>query len=201
MKKTAIQIAAALALWIMVTSVLATTLVGRVVKIADGDTLTMLVDDREEKIRLSDIDTPERKQPYGTRAKQALAELTFGKTISVETTKRDRYGRVIGRVTVDGIDVNAELVRLGYAWVYRRYSNDGGLLRLEEIARSERLGLWTDVDPVPPWKWRRGQRSSSRFRTEGPRVVNRSIPEATSPSAISFFTVGLIVLSRERGQA
>lgn len=146
-------------LWMVATSLLATTLVGWVVKIADGDTLTMLIDGRQERIRLSDIDTPERKQPYGTRAKQALANLTFGKTISVETTKRDRYGRVIGRVTVDGVDVNAELVRLGYAWVYRKYSNDAELLRLEQTARNERLGLWADGNAIPPWEWRRGRRS------------------------------------------
>jgi endonuclease YncB( thermonuclease family) len=158
-KKTAIRITAALALWMMVTSVLATTLVGRVVKIADGDTLTIVIDGQQEKIRLSDIDTPERKQPYGTRAKQALSELTFGKTITVLTTTRDRYGRVIGQIRADGVDVNAELVRLGYAWVYRRYSKDAALLHLEELARSEGRGLWADSNPIPPWEWRRGRRS------------------------------------------
>ena len=143
----------------MATSVLATTLVGRVVKIADGDTLTIVIDGRKEKIRLSDIDTPERKQPFGTRAKQALSELTFGKTITVLTETRDRYGRVIGQISVDGIDVNAELVRLGFAWVYRKYSNDAVLLQLEEVARTEGLGLWADSNPIPPWEWRRGRRS------------------------------------------
>jgi len=156
---TAFRVTVALALWMTVTSASAATLVGRVVKIADGDTLTIVVDDRQEKIRLSDIDTPERRQPYGTRAKQALADLTFGKTITVLTTTRDRYGRVIGHITVDGLDVNAELVRLGYAWVYRRYSKDAELLRLEEIARTEGFGLWADSNPIPPWEWRRGRRS------------------------------------------
>ncbi|MFV1980277.1 MAG: thermonuclease family protein [Rhodothermia bacterium] len=161
MAKTVIRITTALALWVALTPVLAITLEGRVVKIADGDTLTMLVDGQRERIRLSDIDTPERKQPFGMRAKQALAEMTFGKTISVSTTTRDRYGRVIGQITVDGVDVNAELVRLGYAWVYRRYSNDAELLRLEKTARAEGLGLWADRDPIPPWEWRRGRRPSS----------------------------------------
>jgi endonuclease YncB( thermonuclease family) len=159
LKKTAIEITVALALSFIVTSVTAGTLVGRVVKIADGDTLTIVIDGQQEKIRLSDIDTPERKQPYGTRAKQALSELTFGKTISVLTTTKDRYGRVIGHITADGVDVNAELVRLGYAWVYRRYSNDKELIHLEENARSGGLGLWADSNPIPPWEWRRGRRS------------------------------------------
>lgn len=149
-----------LTFWAMATSLPAATLSGRVVKIADGDTLTILVGEKQEKIRLSDIDTPERKQPYGTRAKQALAELTFGKLIIVLTTKRDRYGRLIGHITVDGLDVNAELVRLGFAWVYRRYSNDPELLRLEAVARTERLGLWADSNPIPPWEWRRGRRTT-----------------------------------------
>jgi endonuclease YncB( thermonuclease family) len=143
----------------MVTCVSAATLVGRVVKIADGDTLTIVIAGQQEKIRLSDIDTPERRQPFGTRAKQALSELTFGKTITVSTTTRDRYGRVIGQITADGVDVNAELVRLGYAWVYRRYSDDAELIHLEELARSEGLGLWADSNPIPPWEWRRGRRS------------------------------------------
>ena len=153
MEKTVSRIAAALALWMALTPALATTLEGRVVKIADGDTLTMVVDGRQERIRLSDIDTPERKQPFGMRAKQALAEMTFGKTISVFTTTRDRYGRVIGHITAEGIDVNAELVRLGYAWVCRRYSNDAELLRLEAMACASRIvnqaaiGSWTS-----PWQ-------------------------------------------------
>ena len=160
MEKTVFRLATAIALWTALTPALAATLEGRVVKIADGDTLTMVVDGQKERIRLSDIDTPERKQPFGMRARQALAEMTFGKTISVFTTTRDRYGRVIGHVTAEGVDVNAELVRRGYAWVYRRYSNDPVLLRLEETARAEKLGLWAQSNPIPPWEWRRGRRPS-----------------------------------------
>lgn len=157
-KKVFIKSTSALLLWTVMSSAMAGTLIGRVVKIADGDTLTMVIDDRQEKIRLSEIDTPERKQPFGMRAKQALAEMTFGKTITVETSTRDRYGRVIGHVVVADLDVNAELVRLGYAWVYRRYSDDPELIRLEQIARAEGLGLWAGGNPIPPWEWRRGRR-------------------------------------------
>ncbi len=88
---------------------------GKVIKIADGDTLTLLVDSKQLKIRLSDIDTPERKQPFGTRAKQALSELAFGKQARVVEVTVDRYGRIVGRVHVDGVDVNRELVAEGYA--------------------------------------------------------------------------------------
>ncbi len=89
---------------------------GKVVKIADGDTLTLLVDSQQHKIRLSDIDTPERKQPFGTKAKQALSTLAFGKEARVVELTVDRYRRIVGRVYVDGLDVNQELVAQGYAW-------------------------------------------------------------------------------------
>ncbi len=131
---------------------------GKVVKVVDGDTLTILVVNQQHKIRLSDIDTPERKQPFGTRAKQALSELAFGKQGRVVEVTVDRYGRIVGRVYVDGLDVNAVLVRGGYAWVYRKYSDDARLLELETQAREKNLGLWADPNPIPPWEWRRGRR-------------------------------------------
>ena len=131
---------------------------GTVVRIVDGDTLVLLVDQQQLKIRLADIDTPERKQPFGTKAKQALSDLAFGKQARVVEVTVDRYGRIVGRVYVDGIDVNRELVAQGYAWVYRKYSNDAELLRLEAEAKQMGLGLWADPDPIPPWEWRRGRR-------------------------------------------
>jgi endonuclease YncB( thermonuclease family) len=122
--------------------------------VAEGS-ITIL---EQHKIRLSDIDTPERKQPFGTRAKQALSELAFGKHARVAEVTKDRYGRIVGRVYVDGLDVNAVLVRGGYAWVYRKYSQDGELLKLEAQAKEKGLGLWADPNPIPPWEWRRGKR-------------------------------------------
>ena len=101
---------------------------GKVVKIADGDTLTLLVDSKQLKIRLSDIDTPEKKQPFGTRAKQALSDLAFGKQARVVEVTVDRYGRIVGRVYIENIDVNRELVAQGFAWVYRKYSKDAEVL-------------------------------------------------------------------------
>jgi endonuclease YncB( thermonuclease family) len=139
----------------------AETLSGRVVGITDGDTLTLLTVDRVQvKVRLAEIDAPEAHQPYGQRAKQALATLAFGREVGVSVVDRDRYGRQVGRVHVGGVDVNAELVRLGAAWVYRRYSRDPDLLVLEEEARSERRGLWglPETDRQPPWEWRASRR-------------------------------------------
>ena len=130
---------------------------GKVVAIADGDTLTLLVDHRQLKIRLAEIDTPERGQPYGSRAKEALSKLAFGKRARVVATDRDRYGRIVGRVYVGDTDVNAELVRRGAAWVYRQYAKDPGLFALEAEARRAKRGLWglPEAERVPPWEWRR----------------------------------------------
>ena len=134
---------------------------GRVVGITDGDTLTLLTDRQTQiRIRLSEIDTPERGQPYATRSRQRLSDLVFGKAVRVTVRDVDRYGRTIGRVFVGSRDVNAEMIRSGSAWVYRRYSDDPSLLRLERIARGERRGLWAlpEAERIPPWEWRASER-------------------------------------------
>lgn len=120
----------------------AAAVLGRVVAIADGDTLTVLTEERQQvKVQLSDIDTPESAQPYGTRARQERSDLAFGRNARVEVRETDRYGRTVGRVHVGDMDVNAEMVRRGAAWVYRRYSHDPGLLAVEREAQSARRGL------------------------------------------------------------
>jgi endonuclease YncB( thermonuclease family) len=137
----------------------AETLEGKVVKIADGDTLTLLTSSSQQvKVRLAGIDTPERKQPFGNRAKQALAKLALQKQAVVEVETKDRYGRTVGIVFVDGQNVNAELVKQGIAWVYRKYAKDKALYDLEAQAKEKKLGLWLEDNPIPPWEWRRGRR-------------------------------------------
>jgi len=136
---------------------------GYVIAIADGDTLTLLTADKERvKVRLAEIDTPEKKQPYGQRAKQELAELAFNQTAQISVLDTDRYGRVVGRVRVNDLDVNAELVRRGAAWVYRDYLKRTDLLPLEAEARKLRKGLWALPAPerMPPWQWRKEQREN-----------------------------------------
>ena len=152
---------AGIVLLLLAQAAVAQELHGRVVGISDGDTLTLLVNGREEvRIRLSEIDTPERGQPYGTRARQALSDLAFGKAVRVAVRDIDRYGRTVGRVHAGAQDINAEMVRRGAAWVYRRYSDDPALLRLEQAARAGRLGLWAlpEAERVPPWEWRAARR-------------------------------------------
>lgn len=134
---------------------------GRVVGITDGDTLTLLTDLREQvRVRVSDIDAPERRQPYGDRARQALSDLTFGRRARVEARDIDRYGRTVGRVFIGPVDVSAAMVERGAAWVFRQYSHDPDLLRLETEARTARRGLWRlpEAQRVAPWDWRHASR-------------------------------------------
>ena len=135
---------------------------GRVVGIADGDTLTIMSGQRSVRVRLFAIDAPEHGQPFASRARESLSELAFGKVADVDLRGRDSYGRVLGRVRVAGLDLNAEQVRRGYAWVFRRYSRDAALLALEDDARAARRGLWQDAAPVPPWTWRTDHPNSGR---------------------------------------
>ena len=149
----------------------AETLTGRVVGIHDGDTLTLLdAQKRQTKVRLAEIDTPESKQPYGSRSKQALSDLVFNKTVQVDVKDTDRYGRTVGRVLVNGTDVNAALVASGAAWVYRQYSSDPDLLRLEAEARAAQRGLWAlpEAQRMPPWEWRREKREGKAASPASP---------------------------------
>ncbi|MBC9176163.1 thermonuclease family protein [Roseomonas ludipueritiae] len=132
---------------------LAEELAGRVVGVHGGDTLTLLTPERRQvKVRLHAIDTPESRQPYGTRARQELAQLAFQKVVRVAVIDTDRYGRTVGQVCVGGLNVNVELVRRGAAWVYRQYNRDPRFVALEEEARQAQRGLWVlpQAERVPP---------------------------------------------------
>jgi endonuclease YncB( thermonuclease family) len=108
------------------------------------------------KVRLVNIDAPELRQPFGTRSRESLAEMCFGKIASVDVRGQDRYKRTIGQVTCAGTDANAEQVRRGYAWTYTRYARpDSPLHLIQTQAQSAHRGLWSDPGAVPPWQWRR----------------------------------------------
>lgn len=130
------------------------SIVGEVVGITDGDTIKVLRDNKQYKIRLNGIDAPEMKQAYGRKSKEYLAALVFGKKVEVVVRETDRYGRYVGDVLIAGKSANAELVAAGLAWRYTAYSKDENLAALEKTARAERLGLWADAAPVPPWEFR-----------------------------------------------
>ncbi len=134
---------------------------GRVIRILDGDTIEVLHNRSPERIRLAEIDAPEKSQPFGTRARQFAAELAFNQTVTVRPHDRDRYGRTVAEIILpDGRSLNRELVRNGFAWHYRRYSSDQTLEALEQEARDNRRGLWHDLHPVPPWEFRQEHRGT-----------------------------------------
>ena len=129
----------------------------KVVGITDGDTVTVLLGKSSYKVRLAQIDTPERGQPYGSKSKKILSDLIFNKEITLATDGVDRYGRYIGNLYLDDLFINGEMVRLGAAWVYRKYAKDDSLYQLEEEARQNKSGIWglSEFEQIPPWKWRK----------------------------------------------
>lgn len=127
-----------------------------VVGVTDGDTIKVRCGDGEqEKVRLTQIDTPERKQAFGTQAKQALSDLVYKQQVKLIREDKDRYGRTLGAVHKDGVHINFELVRMGMAWCYRRYLKDPSCLDFEQSAREKKMGLWVDEKPIAPWEFRR----------------------------------------------
>jgi endonuclease YncB( thermonuclease family) len=127
---------------------------GRVVGVADGDTIRVLDAQKHEfRIRLEGIDSPEKGQPFGDAARDATSRLAFGKQVRVHVSGLDDYGRSLGRVEIDGLELNRTLVTEGMAWRYK-YSRDAALGAAETKARAERRGLWRDAHPVSPWEWR-----------------------------------------------
>lgn len=134
---------------------------GRVVGVSDGDTITVLDNQRvQHKVRLQGIDAPEKKQPFGQRSKEHLSNQVFNRFVTVQYEKRDRYQRLVGKVMHDGVDVNLGMVSVGFAWHYKEYEKEqsfadrAAYAAAEDDARRARRGLWADPRPVPPWEFR-----------------------------------------------
>lgn len=144
----------------------ADSLYGRIVGIADGDTVTVLdATNTQWKIRLMGIDAPEKKQAFGQKSKEHLSSLVFNKQVTVEYSKQDKYGRTVGKILVDGTDANLQQVKAGLAWHYKKYQKEQSIedrtiyAQAEEQARTEKQGLWIDPDLTPPWDWRHQRKS------------------------------------------
>ena len=136
----------------------AETLVGKVVRIADGDTFTLLLDQKQYRIRLYGIDAPETKggQPYSHKSKEYLASMIAGKTVAVDIKDTDRYGRYLGVVSTSDIkDVNLEMLRSGMAWHYSYYDNTPACKTAQQQAKKSKKGLWADPSPINPYDWRK----------------------------------------------
>jgi len=144
----------------------ANEIIGKVVKVLDGDTITLLVEcaQLELPVRLAGIDAPETGAPFGLESKESLSRLLSGRTVAVESHKRDKYGRYVGRILVDGLDANLAQINKGMAWHYKAYTAEqkhedrSTYAAAELFAKEQKTGLWAHKDPIPPWDWRKGVR-------------------------------------------
>ena len=134
-----------------------------VINVSDGDSITVRSGDQNIKIRLAEIDAPERGQPWGTKSRQELAGLVAGKTVSITPQGQDRYDRIIAKVEVNGLDINRAMVQRGAAWAYDDYVSDLSITQLQAQARSERTGLWAMPahERQPPWEYRAERRKAA----------------------------------------
>lgn len=141
------------------------TFIAKVIRIMDGDTMEALYKNSPIKIRLAHIDCPEKRssQPFNNQAKKALSDLCFGQQVTICSQKYDRYGRLIAIViNIKKQIVNQEMIKQGMAWHFKRYSKDPLYAKLEHEARENKIGLWHDPNPVPPWNWRKVGSTANR---------------------------------------
>lgn len=134
---------------------LAASAVGQVTGVYDGDTMYVLINGSGVRVRLAEIDAPEKEQPFGHKAEQSLRSMVGKKMVSLTWDVIDPYGRPVVHVMADGLDVNAEQVKRGFAWAYRRYLKDQRLLAHESAAKAAQRGLWSVPGAIEPWTWRR----------------------------------------------
>ncbi|WP_404985686.1 thermonuclease family protein [Chryseobacterium sp. M5] len=136
----------------------------KVIGVKDGDTVEILMNGKPQVVRLSHIDCPEKKQPFGNNAKQFASDLCFGKKVKLSTGwKKDRNKRLLAEIILsNGKNLNKELVKNGFAWHYKKYSKDNSYDDLEKQARKLKLGLWNDKIPTAPWEWRKSRKKSSQ---------------------------------------
>jgi micrococcal nuclease len=150
-------------------SALSKDISGKVIRVSDGDTITVLdANKSKHKIRLYGIDSPEGGQAFGDKAKKATSSLVYGKNVEINVLDRDRYGREVGIVFHNNTNINGELLKQGYAWVYTEYCKVrtcNEWLEFEKKARAAHFGLWADPNPIPPWEWRTEKRNASANKT------------------------------------
>lgn len=155
---------------------------GKVVGVTDGDTITVLVNKQSIKVRLEGIDAPESGQSFGTKSKQALSEMVFGKRVTIKKTGEDRYGRTLGFVMVGKVDANAKMIQDGWAWHFKKYNDEDRLAKLEVEAREAKRGLWAESTPLAPWDYRARQKA----------------PEKKNPDALYWLNISSGVRHNER---
>jgi len=168
--------------FILTISLFSQTLTGKVTYISDGDTIHIVSNNQKYKIRFYGIDTPEKSQSFGLEAKEFTYKRIFGDTVNVDVKDTDRYGRTVGVVHyANGKDLNFELVKNGFAWWYEQYAKNNQQLRMaQEYAKINRLGLWVQRDPIAPWDYRKGQRSS--------KTVSKQVESSQKIESVVYVT-------------
>jgi endonuclease YncB( thermonuclease family) len=151
---------------LLIQSAYADILSGRVVGVADGDTVTILDStNTQHKIRLGGIDAPEKHQAFGNVSKKSLSDMVYGQLVTVDWHKEDRYGRKVGKVLTNDIDVNLEQIKRGLAWYYKKYKGEMvqtdriNYVQAQQEAETNQRGLWLDANPIPPWDFRKQKKS------------------------------------------
>ena len=162
-------------------------LIGHVVKVSDGDTITVLDSSKtQHKIRLQGIDAPEKSQAYGDAAQRYLAGLVAGQEVRVAWNKRDKYNRILGTVYIKRAEVNLAMLRAGYAWHYKKFDSTPAYAQAESEARAARRGLWAGLDPIPPEQFRHGVPSPSAPATRVEYHAGRTLPvSARTPAPVN----------------
>ena len=163
-------------------SLWAEEIVGRVIRVADGDTMTVLAAGNvQEKIRLHGIDAPEKDQAFGQKSKQRLSDYVFGKDVTVTWKSRDKYGRILGTVWLGGKDNNLQMLQDGCAWHYKRFDSNPAYAAAEAEARQMRRGLWIDPNPLPPEEFRHGGKTAPPNHLDVTSGGSRSVATTAHP--------------------
>jgi endonuclease YncB( thermonuclease family) len=151
----------------------------KIIVVIDGDTVLVRRASGLVKIRLAEIDAPEKVQTFGETSKQSLASMVLGKQVNIKTQTIDKYGRLVAHISINGLDVNAEQIRRGMAWEYSNFHSNKALKNLQQEAKDAPRGLWARSNPVPPWEWRK------QHPNTWPGQTQPSVPTASTPSATS----------------
>ena len=183
-------------------TVQATEYKGKVIAVLDGDTVKIRISKTEKiKVRLAQIDAPEKAQAFGMRSKKALSKLISGEVVRVVEEDVDRYGRIVGRIYHGKRDINAVMVKKGMAWVYRKYSKDQSLIRMERQAKTAKKGLWKDNNPLEPWEFRKPKRKKAKAAKQPKGCGDkRRCSEMSSCAEAKFYlnVCGIQSLDRDR---
>jgi micrococcal nuclease len=171
--------------------------IAKVVVVHDGDSIRVLYADRQYRVRLQGIDTPELRQAFGPRSKKILADKILNREVTIKWDgERDKYKRVLAQVGLGSRNINLEMVREGWAWHYEKYFPDNNFAKAQEDAKKDRIGLWISADPMPPWDFRRGLIGDDEVEAAGDIAELRKITVYVTDAGKKYHREGCPGLER-----